>query len=136
MDLISSPKTRAELPVTFAWLADTAIAKANKLQEKVGRLRVINDLVSEAEKKAGSPQIRPGANNVEKRFVRDGFDDYEYNDLKWYSKSSRKLALSKLKEQAKDWSLGPLFLIVPFGFVLATMQFQEMLQRIMFKFKG
>ena len=47
MDLISSPKTRAELPVTFAWLADTAIAKANKLQEKVGRLRVINDLVSE-----------------------------------------------------------------------------------------
>ena len=70
MDLISSPKTRAELPVTFAWLADTAIAKANKLQEKVGRLRVINDLVSEAEKKAGSPQIRPGANNVEKRFVR------------------------------------------------------------------
>ena len=63
-------------------------------------------------------------------------DDYEYNDLKWYSKSSRKLALSKLKEQAKDWSLGPLFLIVPFGFVLATMQFQEMLQRIMFKFKG
>ena len=80
MDLISSPKTRAELPVTFAWLADTAIAKANKLQEKVGRLRVINDLVSEAEKKAGSPQIRPGANNVEKRFVRDGFDDYEYNE--------------------------------------------------------
>ena len=42
----------------------------------------------------------------------------------------------QLKEQAKDWSLGPLFLIVPFGFVLATMQFQEMLQRIMFKFKG
>ena len=63
-------------------------------------------------------------------------DDYEYSDLKWYSKSSRKLALSKLKEQVKDWSLGPLFLIVPFGFVLGTMQFQEMLQRIMFKFKG